>query len=423
MATDRPAQGIQVRTHDSLEEFDQAEWDSLLAGNAFYGSHAWLRVVRRHDSFSTRYVAARDVDGGLLGAVPLCSAKDPPRERQFDPSVIFKAVHGGFYPAAVVGLRAGYSTDFPFDPRMPRRNAEPVMSALMDACLAELRQEGGRSLSWLYVSPDVLRRISRSLPETACTVLAGADAVLAIRWDRFDDYLAGFGSDRRRKIRGDLAAFHRSGCEISFGRLTEYHAQVAPLLATLQRRYGAIDSVPLIQDRLAEQAAVLGDEAICLLCRKGSRIVGFSLFYKWRDELYARVVGFDYERLPEDSRAYFSLVFYEPIKYAIENGIKTIRYGLEPGNAKVGRGATLESRWAVTLGPGDVVAARECRRRNVAALRMVLERYRSFPEAIPSRSWSSGTWREMGVLPRDGEVQDSGAEVSPPDDYLAFFRA
>jgi predicted N-acyltransferase len=124
---------------------------------------------------------------------------------------------------------------------------------------------------------------------------------------------------------------------------------MAPLLAALQARYGALDSVPIIRRRLAEQAAILDEKAVCFFCWKRSAMVAFSLFYEWEDELYARVVGFDYEALPEDSRAYFSILFYEPIKFAIANKIGAIHYGRGTTEAKVRRGATLEPRWSVFI--------------------------------------------------------------------------
>lgn len=124
---------------------------------------------------------------------------------------------------------------------------------------------------------------------------------------------------------------------------------MVPLLAALQARYGALDSPRIIQRRLAEQAEVLDERAICFLCRNNSATVGFSLFYEWEDELYARVVGFDYEALPEDSRAYFSVLFYEPIRFATGTKIRAIHYGRGTAEAKVRRGASLEPRWSVFI--------------------------------------------------------------------------
>jgi hypothetical protein len=348
------ARAVRTQVVASLAEFTPQEWDRLLPAGAFYGSYAWSRAVQRHEEFSVRYVAARDGAGNLVAALPVYLAAAPPRERQFDPSAIFGPAGDGdpaaAYPAAVVGVRAGYSTCFPLGPADAVGRAgdtDAVLAALLGRCADEARAAGARSLSLLYLPDGVLAAVSRALPGTAMVRPAGADAVLRLRWDSFEDYLGGWTRNRRRGIARDLAAFAGSGCEVSRGSFAGCHEEMAPLLAALQTRHGAMDSLPVIRRRLAEQADLLDDRAVCFVCRKGSEMVGFSLFYEWDGELFARVVGFDYQKLPEDSRAYFSVLFYEPIRFAISRQITAIHYGRGTADAKVRRGAVLEPRWSV----------------------------------------------------------------------------
>jgi uncharacterized protein len=350
--------GIRTEVAASLDQFSQQEWDGLLPGSAFYGSYSWQRAVRRHEAFSVRYVAARDESGQLLAALPLYTAATAPRERQFDPATIFgTAGDGDFYPAAVVGVRAGYSTHFPFRPEPGTRPDGATMAALLERCQQEARGAAARGLSLLYLPQDVLARVTGVLQGAARVIPAGADAVLRVNWRSFDEYQDGWPRNRRRGIARDIAAFRDSGCVLSRGRFADHYGEMAPLLASLQARYGALDSVPIIHQRLAEQAQILDDHAVCFFCWKRSAMVAFALFYEWESELYARVVGFDYEALPEDSRAYFSILFYEPIRFAIANKFRAIHYGRGTTEAKVRRGAILEPRWSVYIdlrkGNGD----------------------------------------------------------------------
>lgn len=344
--------GIRTEVAASLDQFSQQEWDGLLPSSAFYGSYSWQRAVQRHEAFSVRYVAARDESGCLLAALPLYTAATAPRERQFDPATIFgTAGNGDFYPAAVVGVRAGYSTHFPCLPESATQAGRVVMAALLDRCQQEARRGAARSLSLLYLPEDVLARATEVLPGTVRVIPAGADAVLRVNWHSFDDYQDGWPRNRRRGIARDIAAFQDSGCVLSRGRFADHYGEMAPLLASLQARYGALDSLPIIRQRLAEQAQILDERAVCFFCWKRSAMVAFALFYEWEYELYARVVGFDYEALPEDSRAYFSILFYEPIRFAIANKVRAIHYGRGTTEAKVRRGATLEPRWSVYIDP------------------------------------------------------------------------
>lgn len=342
--------GISTEVIPTLENFSPHEWDSLLPESGFYGSYSWLRAVRRHEEFSVSYFTARDDHGRLLAALPVYRAAAPPSERQFDPSAIFgTAGDQGFYPAAVVGVRAGYSTCFPCNPAAATSTGADAMRALLGRCMREAREEGCRSLSLLYLPANAFAKVREALPQNARVIPAGSDAILGMKWESFEEYQEEWPRNRRRGIERDISSFRKSGCSISRGRFAECYEEMVPLLAALQARYGALDSPRIIRRRLAEQAALLDERAVCFLCRNSTATVGFSLFYVWEDELYARVVGFDYEALPEDSRAYFSVLFYEPIRFAAGTKIRAIHYGRGTAEAKARRGASLEPRWSVFI--------------------------------------------------------------------------
>jgi hypothetical protein len=82
-------------------------------------------------------------------------------------------------------------------------------------------------------------------------------------------------------------------------------------------------------------------------------MIGFCLYYRWRDELFARVVGFDYEKMGDD-RLYANLVFYEPIRYAIDEGIRRLHLGAGSLETKLLRGGELAPLWSLVCPPADV---------------------------------------------------------------------
>jgi uncharacterized protein len=389
---------IHLYQHTSIDDFEPGEWDGLLNDGAFYGSHSWLKAVEHHDTFKASYIAARDDTGGLLGALPLYTTQRAPAEYRFDPSVQFQdAVSGNFFPATIVGLRAGYSTEFPLDQKLPRDVTEAVLKSLVNACVQPTWDNPG-SFSLLYVKSATVARLVAASGLASCQVFNAPYATLDIRWNDFGEYLSSHTSSRRRWMKQDIAAFERSGCELSYTLLSDCYAECAPLSAGVQRRYGAMDSVSVIEERLAAQAAAMGESAICILCRLHGDLVGFSLLYRWSDELYVRIVGFDYERLPPDSRVYFTVMFYEPIRYAIANRIRIIDYGLEVGDAKVGRGCVLSPRWSVTYNSASPEAQDKANKQNMVAREQMIARYGRYSGALPSALWDSPAWEQLGTL-------------------------
>jgi len=58
---------------------------------------------------------------------------------------------------------------------------------------------------------------------------------------------------------------------------------------------------------------------------------------RWRNWLFARHVGVDYER-SGDLPAYFAVLFYEPVQLALAHDIDRVEYGTDSYTAKQRRG-------------------------------------------------------------------------------------
>ena len=107
-------------------------------------------------------------------------------------------------------------------------------------------------------------------------------------------------------------------------------------------------------------AEYLGSSVRVFLAHKRGDLVGFALFYLAGKTLYCKQAGFDYSRLADDF-CYFNVVFYDPIRYAIANGIREIRYGLEAYEAKLARGCMLQQLDGhINLHGAPIELVREC---------------------------------------------------------------
>lgn len=400
----RTAHDWHVSVCDDLRSVGESEWDALLGPGDFYSSHKWLRVAEVHDTFRARYVVVRDKDGRLLAGLPFYTTDEAPPDKPYDPYLALEIEslrpdipRDSPYPAVLLGGRAGYTTRIPVAPDLDEATRADAVRCLVHAC-REAVSDTARSFSLLYTDTSTAQALSSVAAPSATPQLAAGDTVLPVAWDSFDAYLDTLSSSRRRAVRKDLAAFEASGLVVENGSLSRDYSRMATLLANLNRRYGANSSERRLRAHIGRQAEVFGDEPLCLTIRQDSEITGFSLLYSWKDELYFRIVGFDYDRIPEEAGAYFTLAFYEPIRHAIRNGVKAIRFSLETSDAKVRRGAILEPRFSMMSFPDGVVRSEDARRRNSEQLAELESRFGGVQGALPLPYWERTSWRGVGLL-------------------------
>ena len=80
-----------------------------------------------------------------------------------------------------------------------------------------------------------------------------------------------------------------------------------------------------------------------LIAKKEEMIEGFSLILRQRKIADVFQCGFNYELQEKSDFTYFNLVFYSPIKWAIEEGIEKMYYRYTTESAKIRRGCKPES--------------------------------------------------------------------------------
>ena len=85
----------------------------------------------------------------------------------------------------------------------------------------------------------------------------------------------------------------------------------------------------------------LGDSCVLLGAELGGRLVGFVLYLRTPDTLFARTAGF----APGIRGCYLTLTYHETARWAVEHGIRRVHYGLAAYEAKIARGCRLRPRW------------------------------------------------------------------------------
>jgi predicted N-acyltransferase len=207
--------------------------------------------------------------------------------------------------------------------------------------LMYLSAEDAAELAPVTGARPMLTTVSAGIPLDGC--------------DTFDDYLAGLSAHRRRRIRSEVRDFASGGFTVRHVRLSEAVDRIAGLLAEHHGRYGLADTPTMLGAHFAQHAEHLDDLSHVLLCSDGATTVGALLIYEWDHVWYARAVGFA-DGLRGQSSAFFNLVYYLPIRAAIERGIRGYEVGPSTIGAKVKRGAVLTPKWSLLIGAGDSIA-------------------------------------------------------------------
>jgi predicted N-acyltransferase len=344
---------ISVAVHDrSLHSVDRRAWDRLVSGGNFYLSHGWLCSVERNRHLQVWYLLARTAEDRLVGALPVYWVPSGGGNRLSDHHALFIAATGAgtssasaWYPALQLGARTGYSNDLLVDTRLPRQRQAYLAQRLLRAALDLEAGHEVRSIALLYLNQSGVSKVMPNLDKGWERLLTSAEAVMDIRWATFEEYVASLPKSRRSIVRRDTARFARSGCSIWLGKLSDWQERLAPLQLNVQRRHGHEQTLAFLRDYFAWCAAEVDDQSVAFLCKRGERLVGFSLAYRWADTLFMRSVGLEYELVGPQGE-YFTLTFYAPIRYAVEQGLSRIHFGMESFVPKCLRGARLMPLWS-----------------------------------------------------------------------------
>lgn len=352
---------IDVETSANLPP--AARWNALSGTDSFYLSHDWLRYAAR--GTNARYLTV-SAGGELLGALPLYStAGESNADYQLD------HVLGGRFAGlpTLAGTRRGYVNDLLLHPAVDKQRAGAVIEAMVTAVRAN-------DAALLYLTTPAAAALMR-VDSGLRPLLLSADTSIPVPDGGFTAYLRELGSRRAYMVRKELRIFQEAGYETAVVLLGDIWHEAGPLVANVQQRYGHDESSEEARQSLHAQAEALGRYSVVFTARRAGTLVALSVGYIWRDTLHARMVGFDYDALC-DAREYFTLLFYEPLRWATENGVHHLHMGRESYQAKLLRGAHARPLWAVAPMPVP-----DWRRHNADTL----------------AAWSRWAPRDLGIPP------------------------
>ncbi|MDX3376091.1 GNAT family N-acetyltransferase [Streptomyces sp. ME02-6991-2A] len=333
--------------------FSSANW--LRTGEVLGGTPARYSVVQREGRPSSAQVTWRS-SGEMwvyndpvallrLGAAELESHVEKSAAAEVaELAAVVEQAAQELYPARISVLPSGYR------PGLVVGSAHDIPLLLDD-----LEKDGDPTTAVMHVGEEDDRTVALLRERGYVGMAAAGDSVLEIdpEWGGLQDY-ATVERRRGKRVRQEVDAFRASGATIREVDVAALGARHAELHAAHLRRYGH-DATEDSSRRLisAIQQWPAGRPLVLEIVRNGT-VDGFLVAYEWGGELFASMLGISLDT----PYGYFNLIYYEPVRRAVEAGLSRIHFGPGTYQAKRQRGCTVRpltsyvrvpERWEATV--------------------------------------------------------------------------
>jgi predicted N-acyltransferase len=321
----------------SMDEVDPASWDALVPPGDPLLAHAFLAAMERSGSVAPEtgwdpcHIVIHDPGGGLAGAMPLYEKAHSWGEFVFDFAWAQAYDRSGlpYYPKLVSAV--------PFTPATGPRllaadDREDVRDALLQAALALAETRNCSSLHLLFGNPETDR-------------VAGAQGLhprldCQFHWrnegySSFDDFLAGFRSSRRKKLKRERRRIREAGITFRWLDGLDLTDELLDRIYPFYERTFLMRGNPPYLNRafFEEIRETLPASLVIILAEGAGRPLAAAICLRGRNVLYGRYWGSeaDYHSL------HFETCFYQGIDYSIHHGLDRFEPGAQ-GEHKLRRG-------------------------------------------------------------------------------------
>jgi predicted N-acyltransferase len=330
---------MRTRRYTSYADIPAATWNRLAGSDQPCLRHEYLHALEASGSaapatgWTPLPIVIEDDSGCALGAVPLWRKSHSFGELVYDFAWAQAYERAGlaYYPKliAAIPFTPVAGTRLLLAPDAPRA----AVTAALLASARELADETrASSLHWLFTDSADTSMLERHgyLHRTA----------VQFHWENrgyrdFDDFLAGFSADKRKKLRRERRHVRDAGVvmEIYSGR--ELAAEHWDLFydfytANILRHGGMIH---LTREFFHRLGSALPEAVVLVLARRRTETVGAAINLRGRDALYGRYWGGQ----PDIHSLHFETCYYAAIEYCIAHGLRRFEGGAG-GEHKLARG-------------------------------------------------------------------------------------
>lgn len=327
------------------EQFDRLDPDVGVLG-------CYTRVKLREADGRWRVTYVRAVEAGTLkAAVPLYAS------RMTDwPDPAYDPANWGLPPTVSQGCTAARCLVVgSFEERcsalhVERSAREPGQLRQILAAIARTAASQDRHLSFPYFSSGAADALSAAAYGRIAWAPLGPEAI--IRGLSDPGWEASLPKRIRYNLRHDRELIEAAAIIGGHCSWAEAEDTASELIAKHNVKHGHIDHPEFVRARQRLWTGFPQAEHFVFTVRSPA-VTGVEVAVVWRDELDLREMGLAGEEGPERRAAYLDLAFHQPIRFAQSRGLRLIRFGMEAGKVKAGRGAVLQDLYGGVMTVAD----------------------------------------------------------------------
>jgi len=166
---------------------------------------------------------------------------------------------------------------------------------------------------------------------------------LDVRWRNFEDYLQSLKGDVRKNVRREIKSCKKNGVIIEeMNEFKDLSTTLSDLYSNLLLKYQKNVKSPFSASFYESLSDYAKDKTKVFIAKKKGVVIGFSICLRQGEILDVFHCGFNYDLMEKSDFVYFNIVYYEPIKWALQEGIRKIYYRITAEDVKYRRGCKPE---------------------------------------------------------------------------------
>lgn len=335
---------MEARIARSLAEVDAAEWNALPGAECPFLRHEFLLALETTGcatpatGWDAHHVLVRTGDGRLAGALPLYLKTHSWGEFVFD------------FPWAEAYHRAGLAyyprlvSAVPFTPATGPRllaDGDRPRAALLEAARALRLAQQVSSLHVLFpaAADRHFLEAERLMPRLDCQYHWRNEG-----YGSFDDFLAGFTAEKRKKLRRERRRVAESGIDCRTLKGSELDDRTIDVIFRLHAAtFARHGNAPYLNRAFFAELAVRMPESLVVeLASRDGEPVACAILLRGADTLYGRYWGAS----ADHHSLHFELCYYRGIEYCIREGLARFEPGTQ-GEHKLLRGFLPTAVWSM----------------------------------------------------------------------------